>query len=321
MVVAACLAAAQGVAMLHPHRPAIRLGGAPLTMATPTPNPTKSIKTTRSTSGAQFGAPLENFRVPPANAPEKQELERLLEPTPAFEHLDTGFAADDAAAAADWPDIAEAAEADAGRLEGQLLMLCVALLWGSNFPAVKAVIGGGLEPSAAAAARFTVAAAALSPLLGRGEGKLPRELVVGGLECGLWLALGYGAQALALQSCPSTVVAFLASLQVVFVPLLLVAFGGEFTQRLGVAAALCVGGVAFLELGSDPQSLADGSTHFALSDGLGAPPLRAPLRRPRAAPRDPRSPRLTPSSPQGRRSCWRCSSRSASARRTSASSV
>ena len=279
--------------MLHTHRPAIRLGGAPLTMATPTPNPTKSIKTTRSTSGAQFGAPLENFRVPPANAPEKQELERLLEPTPAFEHLDTGFAADDAAAAADWPDIAEAAEADAGRLEGQLLMLCVALLWGSNFPAVKAVIGGGLEPSAAAAARFTVAAAALSPLLGRGEGKLPRELVVGGLECGLWLALGYGAQALALQSCPSTVVAFLASLQVVFVPLLLVAFGGEFTQRLGVAAALCVGGVAFLELGSDPQSLADGSTHFALSDGLGAPPPRRPPPPPRRPPR----PALTPPLP------------------------
>ena len=172
-------------------------------------------------------------------------------------------------------------------------MLCVALLWGSNFPAVKAVIGGGLEPSAAAAARFTVAAAALSPLLGRGEGKLPRELVVGGLECGLWLALGYGAQALALQSCPSTVVAFLASLQVVFVPLLLVAFGGEFTQRLGVAAALCVGGVAFLELGSDPQSLADGSTHFALSDGLGAPPPRPGA----AAPAPPPATRAHPASP------------------------
>ena len=108
---------------------------------------------------------------------------------------------------------------------------------------------------------------------------------MGGLECGLWLALGYGAQALALQSCPSTVVAFLASLQVVFVHLLLVAFGGEFTQRLGVAAALCVGGVAFLELGSDPQSLADGSTHFALSDGLGlpgAPPAAAAPARPPA---------------------------------------
>ena len=278
--------------MLHPNRPAIRLGGAPLTMATPTPNPTKSIKTTRSTSGAQFGAPLAAlFRVLRRMHQRSRSGERLLEPTPAFEHLDTGFAAD-GRAAADWPDIAEAAEADAGRLEGQLLMLCVALLWGSNFPAVKAVIGGGLEPSAAAA-RFTVAAAALSPLLGRGEGKLPRELVVGGLECGLWLALGYGAQALALQSCPSTVVAFLASLQVVFVPLLLVAFGGEFTQRLGVAAALCVGGVAFLELGSDPQSLADGSTHFALSDGLGAPPLRPPPPPPRRPPR----PALTPPLP------------------------
>ena len=127
---------------------------------------------------------------------------------------------------------------------------------------MKAVIGGGLEPSAAAAARPSPSPPPRSRRCSAAaRGSLPRGLVVGGLECGLWLALGYGAQALALQSCPSTVVAFLASLQVVFVPLLLVAFGGEF-RRGSAWRRRCVGGVAFLELGSDPQSLADGSTHL-----------------------------------------------------------
>ena len=80
------------------------------------------------------------------------------------------------------------------RMEGGLLMLVVALLWGSNFPAVKAVMDAGLPGSAAAAMRFSVAAAALFPMLGRAKDGLPLDLVLGGLECGVWLALGYIGQ-------------------------------------------------------------------------------------------------------------------------------
>ena len=46
--------------------------------------------------------------------------------------------------------------------------------------------------------RFGVAAIALLPLLVQSSSKeedgLPRDLVLGGLECGGWLALGYIAQ-------------------------------------------------------------------------------------------------------------------------------
>jgi len=142
--------------------------------------------------------------------------------------------------------------AAAKKLEGSLLMLAVAVLWGSNFPAVKAIMESGLSPAAAAALRFSVAALALLPLL-RGR-PLPRDLVLGGLECGGWIALGYVAQALALHDAQAGVVAFIASLQVVFVPMVLTAFGRPTTPRLLAAAALCISGVAFLELGASADA-------------------------------------------------------------------
>jgi len=139
-------------------------------------------------------------------------------------------------------------DVDGTRLQGAMLMLAVAMLWGTNFPAVKASIEAGLPASVAAAMRFCIAAAALSPLL-RDLRSLPRDLIAGGLECGCWIALGYIAQALALQDLQAGAVAFIASLQVVFVPLVLTAMGGNFTPRLALAALLCVGGVGLLELG------------------------------------------------------------------------
>lgn len=139
-----------------------------------------------------------------------------------------------------------------------MLMVAVAMLWGSNFPAVKAIMEGGVSPPEAAALRFSIAAAALSPMLVTG-GPLPAPLVWGGLECGCWLALGYIGQALALQSTHAGVVAFIASLQVVLVPLLLTLTGaGRFTPRLALSAMLCVGGVGMLELGGTGVAGASG---------------------------------------------------------------
>jgi len=157
----------------------------------------------------------------------------------------------------------------ADRLEGSLLMLAVAVLWGSNFPAVKAIMEGGLCAPAAAAARFTGAALALLPLLTRGDQPLPRDLVLGGLECGCWIALGYVAQALALHDTPAGVVAFLASLQVVFVPLVMTAFGQLMTPRLVAAATLCVAGVGVLELSEGVASGSAGSQFLALLQPVG----------------------------------------------------
>ena len=167
--------------------------------------------------------------------------------------------------------------ADSSRTEGALLMMAVALLWGTNFPAVKATIGAGLPSSAAAALRFSIAGIALLPLLaqptadedGGDDARLPRDLITGGLECGCWLALGYIAQALALHDLPAGAVAFLASLQVVFVPLVVTATGGaSLTPRLAAAAALCVSGVGLLESGGIGSVGDAGSTAASLAPAL-----------------------------------------------------
>jgi hypothetical protein len=168
---------------------------------------------------------------------------------------------------------------DDGVAEGRLLMLLVACLWGTNFPAVKAILEAGLSPSLAAAARFGLAALALAPLLKQGP-KLERDLVLGGFECGAWLALGYIAQALALRDTPSAVVAFIASLQVVLVPLTLAALGkGSLSPRLILSCALCVGGVGLLELG---PALA-GMLSSAPDASAGAVALSRPVARCRSA--------------------------------------
>jgi len=135
------------------------------------------------------------------------------------------------------------------RVEGQMLMLLTAILWGSNFPAVKATMDAGLTPAAAAALRFSIAAVALLPLL-KVEKTLPPNLVKGGLECGVWLAIGYISQALALQDLPAGAVAFICALQVVLVPIINTLNGAAFTPRLILAASLALGGVGLLEFGS-----------------------------------------------------------------------
>eukprot|EP00747_Dinoflagellata_sp_TGD_P029084 gnl/TRDRNA2_/TRDRNA2_133678_c1_seq1.p1 gnl/TRDRNA2_/TRDRNA2_133678_c1~~gnl/TRDRNA2_/TRDRNA2_133678_c1_seq1.p1 ORF type:complete len:802 (-),score=114.79 gnl/TRDRNA2_/TRDRNA2_133678_c1_seq1:686-3022(-) len=134
------------------------------------------------------------------------------------------------------------------RTEGTLLMLAITMLWGTNFPAVKAVGEAGLPESFDAAARFSIAALALLPMLGDPRNLQP-ELVRGGLHGGVWLAVGYIAQALALHDLPAGTVAFIASLQVIMVPLVETFRGGICTPRLALAALLCVGGVGLLESG------------------------------------------------------------------------
>jgi drug/metabolite transporter (DMT)-like permease len=181
-------------------------------------------------------------------------------------------------------------DSDGERMQGAMLMLAVAILWGSNFPAVKATMEAGLPGTAASALRFSVAALALMPLMFQppsggaapatadgaaqtgSRAPLPQKLVIGGLECGAWLALGYIAQAAALQHLPAGAVAFLASLQVVFVPLALsLTGGGAFTPRLALAASLCVGGVGLLEMGGV------GAGGAGAADALGGLDLASPM--------------------------------------------
>ena len=86
------------------------------------------------------------------------------------------------------------------------LLMVIAILWGTNFAAVKYLSTLCFHPpcihppSEAAFARFGVAAIVSMPLL-LGQKK---EIILAGLECGFWITIGYVTQAIALGTYNNT---------------------------------------------------------------------------------------------------------------------
>ncbi|CAM9290871.1 unnamed protein product [Phaeothamnion confervicola] len=127
----------------------------------------------------------------------------------------------------------------------------VAALYGTNFASVK-ICEAALAPPVAAFLRFTLAALIFAPAL-RGA---KREALQGGLEVGLFAAVGYIAQSIALTTTTASKSAFICSLAVVFVPFLDMLFGesgnkgesskvGDATELAEMAAAANGGGGGF----------------------------------------------------------------------------
>jgi hypothetical protein len=76
------------------------------------------------------------------------------------------------------------------------MLLVVAMLWGSNFGALKYLDTCGVDVSLLTALRFLLASVALLPSLwGKGTGVLKA-----GMEVGLWVTLGYITQAIGLET-------------------------------------------------------------------------------------------------------------------------
>jgi EamA-like transporter family len=169
----------------------------------------------------------------------------------------------EATAAGDAPSAGADAPTNLAYLWPRGLALLVAILWSSNFAAVK-LIGQTMPPADGALARFAVAAAAFAPALflgpkkaggvaGAREAAVPAGLGFQGLICGLWVSLGYLTQAIALQTTDAGKGAFICSLAVVFVPLvtsLVPSLQSEqkTSKPSWGAAALAALGVGFMEL-------------------------------------------------------------------------
>jgi drug/metabolite transporter (DMT)-like permease len=141
-------------------------------------------------------------------------------------------------------------EAQLGLAGSRALLFLIAVIWATNFACVKYLETLCFHPpcvhppSEAALARFGVAAAVGLPLL-VGQKK---EVILGGLECGLWISLGYITQAVALSTIPSGKCAFICSLTVVVVPLLSAVLYGKPIKPTNLAAAVvALSGVAILE--------------------------------------------------------------------------
>ena len=160
------------------------------------------------------------------------------------------------APAANSGDAAAAAAAGDDEALAVAALVAVAVLWGTNFPAVRYLVSDpvALSPPAYAVARFGAAALALAPALPRASA--PGALAAG-CECGLWIAAGYVAQCLALQSTTAAKGALLAALQVVVVPAAVLAFpslrpagpppSAGRSRKEWACAAAALAGVALLE--------------------------------------------------------------------------
>lgn len=131
-------------------------------------------------------------------------------------------------------------------------LLLVSAFYGTNFGCVK-ILGEALDPSVAAALRFSLAACVFFPQMTKRLSSNPK-LVVGGLEVGAYCALGYWAQAKSLLTSDASTAAFICSLAVIVVPILEMMFGRENAKsenRLAplFPALLAAAGVGCLELG------------------------------------------------------------------------
>ena len=105
----------------------------------------------------------------------------------------------------------------------RMILLTVSAFYGTNFGCVK-ILNEALDPSFAAACRFSVAAFVFLPNVLKVIKDKPK-LVMAGLEVGAYNAGGYYFSALSLSTTTSvSTVAFLASLAVVVVPIMGILF-------------------------------------------------------------------------------------------------
>jgi len=130
------------------------------------------------------------------------------------------------------------------------LLLLVAILWGTNFASVKYLETLCFHPpchhppSEFAFARFGVAALASAPFLWNQN----KGVILAGLECGVYICLGYFTQALALSYISAGQCAFICSLTVVVVPVLsFLLYRKPISISNVVSGILALAGVAVLE--------------------------------------------------------------------------
>ena len=127
------------------------------------------------------------------------------------------------------------------QLRGIAALLLVTLVWGTTFPAMKALTAH-VSPAWIVFTRFAMAALLLSPFLVRGA----RSDVRAGLLLGVLLFFCYVFQVEGLALTSSNRNAFICGLNVLIVPLLCMLSGRAPERRIAVALALAVSGLAAL---------------------------------------------------------------------------
>ncbi len=137
-------------------------------------------------------------------------------------------------------------------LRGTLLLLTVTVLWGTTFPLVKETILS-LSPATLIAIRSMLAMLVFAAYLRN----LNKALLRDGALLGLLLFISLSTQALALETISANRAAFIASLNVILVPLIGQLLGQRFRWGLYLAAGLAMGGVGLMSWENGSFSIGD----------------------------------------------------------------
>lgn len=125
--------------------------------------------------------------------------------------------------------------------QGVMLLVAIALIWGTAFPLIRDAVGS-LSPSALIATRFVVAAVAFVPCT-RG---LNAHLVRDGALLAFVLFATFATQAIGLETISANRAAFICGLNVVLVPLLGPLLGQRVPSRAFLAAGLALTGIGVM---------------------------------------------------------------------------
>lgn len=144
------------------------------------------------------------------------------------------------------------------RWRGNLLLFLTALIWGAAFVAQKIGIVA-INAFTFSASRFIISGIALLPvimlngkkreILSNHNSKKDRKiLIIGGILCGIFLALATNTQQMGLMYTTAGKSGFITALYIVFVPLLSIFLGKKVSSRVWISVAAAVIGLYLLSV-------------------------------------------------------------------------
>ncbi|KAF2926224.1 uncharacterized protein [Oryza sativa Japonica Group] len=135
-----------------------------------------------------------------------------------------------------------------------VLLNLVTIVFASNISVVKEA-ETMLDPDLFNVLRFTISAIPFVPLLLKALNDV--QVFIRGVELGIWVAIGYLAQAIGLVTADAGRTAFISSLTVIIVPFLDGILGAEIPAYTWIGALLSLIGVGILELSGSPPCVGD----------------------------------------------------------------
>jgi len=149
-------------------------------------------------------------------------------------------------------------------LKYELLLLLMAMIWGSTFVAQQIGMEKGLGPMTFNGLRFTLGCLSLVPVIlwrkrhppvGGERGKLP---IAGSFAAGLFLFAAASFQQIGLQYTSSANAGFITGLYILFVPLIGIFLGHRARWSLWAGIAICIAGLYLLSITGDGFTISKG---------------------------------------------------------------